>query len=115
RNDRKPPPCFVPPAGAADPEPVDALDDAVLAGAACALAAADRAELAGVPPACFALCSEIASISSGDSTSYGGRPSSRSRPRTSSIRSGSKPASMIDEQNAANFGSDQPSSGESSV
>src|SRR5690606_39626829 len=77
RNDRKPPSCFVSPAGAADAgaDALDdvALDDAALDDAACeALAAAGCAELGAEPgatPACFALCSEIASISSGDSTS----------------------------------------------
>src|SRR5512133_68665 len=70
---------------------------------------------AGSLPDALATWVEIASISAGDSASYGSRPSSFSLALTAPMLAGSAPDSMMDETKAANSGGDQPSWSDSSV
>src|SRR6185436_2257066 len=67
-------------------------------------------------PFCLATCVAIASMSTGDNASYGGRRSFFSRSRTFFMSFGrAAPASMIDDTNAANSGLFQPLSFDSST
>src|SRR2546421_6588751 len=75
---------------------------------------AARAQAASVP-FCLAVCVAIRSIRAGDRQSYGSSRNSLRRARTSPMRAGGEPDSMIEETNAANSGADHPLSFDSSV